>query len=95
MQDDKMDALLTLSGYPNPFGNTVNLIYTLPENGTVKINVYNSLGELVRKIADGEEMSGKHILEIPTAQLPHGLYTFKMEFSGDKVSDCRLMKMIH
>lgn len=97
MQGDKMDALLTLSGYPNPFGNAVSLIYNLPENGTVKINMYNCLGELVNEIADGKELSGKHFLEIPTAQLPHGLYTFKLEFSGidSGNSSCGMLKMVH
>ncbi|HNX06007.1 MAG TPA: hypothetical protein PKL96_00330, partial [Bacteroidales bacterium] len=97
MQGDKMDALLTLSGYPNPFGNAVSLIYNLPENGTVKINMYNCLGELVKQIADAKELSGKHILEIPTAQLPHGLYTFKMEFSGidSGISSGVMLKMVH
>ncbi|HQI69840.1 MAG TPA: Ig-like domain-containing protein [Bacteroidales bacterium] len=97
MQGDNTEAAFALSGYPNPFHSEASLIYTLPENGTVKINMYNAIGELVKEIADGKELSGKHILEIPAAQLPHGLYTFKMEFSGSDSgnSSCEMLKMVH
>ena len=40
------------NNYPNPFNPTTRINFTIPQNANVKLNIYNSLGELVRNLED-------------------------------------------
>ena len=40
---------LFAKNYPNPFNPNTNIQYYLPKKGKVKINIYNSKGELIKK----------------------------------------------
>ncbi len=46
--------------YPNPFNPTVKIPYTLKEAGNVEFAIYNSRGQLVRRLNTGEKASGAH-----------------------------------
>jgi hypothetical protein len=46
--------------YPNPFNPTTTIKFALPVVSKVKINVYNSLGQLVETLVDQEMESGYH-----------------------------------
>ncbi|MBK9096868.1 MAG: right-handed parallel beta-helix repeat-containing protein [bacterium] len=46
--------------YPNPFNPTTTIKFALPVDSRVKINVYNSLGQLVETLVDKEMESGYH-----------------------------------
>ncbi|MBC6952400.1 T9SS C-terminal target domain-containing protein [candidate division KSB1 bacterium] len=49
--------------YPNPFNPSTAITYQLPLNSEVKLAVYNSAGQLVRKLVDGERQSaGAHTI---------------------------------
>lgn len=40
--------------YPNPFNPATTIEYELPTRGNVSINIYNSIGQLVRTLVSGE-----------------------------------------
>lgn len=45
--------------YPNPFNNSTNIVFNLPEaNKGVKVNIYNSIGESVGTIELGDLNGG-------------------------------------
>ncbi len=44
--------------YPNPFNPVVNLRYTLPEETQVRIEIFNVLGQRVRRIVDEVQKPG-------------------------------------
>jgi hypothetical protein len=46
--------------YPNPFRQRTTIEYTLPESGSVQIEVYDLLGRRVRVLADGRKEAGLH-----------------------------------
>ncbi len=81
--------------YPNPFSDNATLTYTLPEDGTVKLNVFNAIGELVSTLVSESQLSGKHLAEFSSENLAAGMYTFKLEFTGSNKSKCMVLKMIH
>jgi len=95
VQGNNTEAGFEFAGYPNPFSGSATLTYNLPENGTVKLNVYNAIGELVSELVNETQISGKHEVVFSQKDLSAGMYTFKLEFSGLNESKNMLLKMIH
>ncbi|HNW90700.1 MAG TPA: T9SS type A sorting domain-containing protein, partial [Bacteroidales bacterium] len=77
------------------FSDDATLTYSIPENGTVKIKVYNAIGELVSLLVNESQLSGKHSAVFSPFDLPAGMYTFKLEFTGLNKSKCMVLKLIH
>ncbi len=86
---------LYFTGRPNPFSNEASLAYSLPEKGTVVIKVYNALGALVSELVNAEQESGKHSVVFSQNDLPSGIYTFRLDFTGKNVSKCMTVQMVH
>ncbi|HNX88442.1 MAG TPA: kelch repeat-containing protein [Paludibacteraceae bacterium] len=95
VQGDDMEAGFEFAGNPNPFSGDATLTYNIPENGTVKLSVYNAIGELVTLLVNESQSSGTHSAVFSPLNLPAGMYTFKLEFTGSNKSKCLVLKMIH
>jgi len=48
--------------YPNPFNNQTTIKYDLAEDTFVLINVFNSIGELVKVIDVGDQTPGQYVI---------------------------------
>jgi hypothetical protein len=46
--------------YPNPFNPETHIVYSLSQKGPVKLTVYNTLGQKVRTLFQGEQGTGAH-----------------------------------
>ncbi|HOY32412.1 MAG TPA: T9SS type A sorting domain-containing protein, partial [Bacteroidales bacterium] len=95
VQGNSAETGFDLSGYPNPFNGHAILNYCLPEDGNVKISVYNTLGERVCVLINESQAVGKHTAEFICGELAQGMYTFKLDFTGVNKSKCLIIKMIH
>ncbi|HNW90290.1 MAG TPA: cohesin domain-containing protein [Bacteroidales bacterium] len=95
VQGDDTEAGFELAGYPNPFSDAATLTYNNPENGMVKLSVYNAIGDLVAVIVNEVQTGGKHLVVFTPNNLSYGMYTFKLEFTGLNESKCLVLKMIH
>jgi hypothetical protein len=71
--------------YPNPFNPTTTIKFALPVDSRVKINVYNSLGQLVETLIDKEMESGYHEINFDASQLASGVYLYQLQ-AGEYVS---------
>ncbi|HSL88172.1 MAG TPA: T9SS type A sorting domain-containing protein, partial [Ignavibacteriaceae bacterium] len=49
-----------IGNYPNPFNPSTTISFMLPQREFIEINVYNSLGELINKLAYREFESGEN-----------------------------------
>jgi len=65
--------------YPNPFNPSTMIKFTLPVDNRVKINIYNSLGQLVETLLDKEMESGYHEVNFDASKLTSGVYIYQLQ----------------
>ncbi|GJQ31460.1 MAG: hypothetical protein HBSAPP04_02990 [Ignavibacteriaceae bacterium] len=72
--------------YPNPFNPVTVIRYALPVAGYAELRVYNSAGELVKVLVNGEIPAGEHSFEFNAADLPSGIYFYRLDFGGKRIA---------
>jgi len=77
-----LDGEYSLSNYPNPFNNTTNIQYVLPEDGYVILKVYNLHGELVRTLVNSQQAANNYEVKLDAMNIPAGVYTYRLEVQG-------------
>jgi LysM repeat protein len=70
--------------YPNPFNPSTNFRFDIPENSSVKLVVYNILGQEVARVLDTKLKAGEYAiswngLDNNGNQIASGVYFFKLE----------------
>ena len=65
--------------YPNPFNPSTTITYSLPEDGFVKLAVYNMLGEEVAAIVNTTQKAGRYEVNFNASQLSSGVYIYRIE----------------
>lgn len=65
--------------FPNPFNPTTVIPFDLPEKSSIKLTLYNLLGEAVAVISKGEFSAGHHQVSFNASRLAAGLYFYKLE----------------
>ena len=69
--------------YPNPFNPSTQIAFTLPQNATVFLRVYNLLGQQVATILNGAPYAaGSHRVTFEAQNLSNGIYFYKIEVGG-------------
>ena len=79
--------------YPNPFNPVTMIEYSLPERSKVRIEIYSTLGELLRRVVDKELEAGYYSVSIDGSSLPSGTYIYQMTAQGKEKSFIQSKKM--
>ena len=73
--------------YPNPFRDEVSFDVRVPRSAaSVKISLYNLLGQRVGVAFDGPMHAGEHTVTYKNAKLPAGLYLYSIEHGDARVT---------
>ncbi len=64
--------------YPNPFNSSTMISFSLPRRMHVLLEVFNSLGQRVSVLADGEFTAGYHGLLFTGSNLSSGAYVYRL-----------------
>lgn len=64
--------------YPNPFNPSTKIGYSLPCRSSVRLEVFNVLGQSVERLVDHEQEPGIRTVEW-IAGVPSGLYVYRLE----------------
>jgi len=87
-----------LQNYPNPFNPTTTINYRLPENGKVKLTVYNLKGQKVKQLISDQLSAGKHSIvwdgrDDNGKSVSSGIYFYKLKTANfEKTKKMILMK---
>lgn len=86
----------SLNNYPNPFNNSTNIVYTLPEKAHVTLVITNLYGEVLRTVVNGDVSAGAHQVTVNASDLnlSTGVYLYKIEVNGETDNFSQVNKMI-
>jgi hypothetical protein len=77
--DVEAPSVFTLmQNYPNPFNPMTKIEYTLPENAEVRVDIYNTLGELVSTLVNKTMEAGYQEISFDASSLPSGTYIYRI-----------------
>jgi photosystem II stability/assembly factor-like uncharacterized protein len=65
--------------YPNPFNPSTKITFVLPKAESVKIEIYNTLGQRVKTILNQHMKAGSHDVEFNGQNLSSGIYYYRIE----------------
>ncbi len=89
--------------YPNPFNPTTKINYDIPEQSTVRVSVFNILGQEVVTLVNGVVGAGYHSIEWDASSnsgtvLPSGIYMYRIQttslVTGKEFSQVRKMLLM-
>ena len=79
-----------LQNYPNPFNPSTTIRYALPHKSAVQLTVFNTLGQQVAVLQNGEQEAGYHDVRFDGTNLSSGVYFYRIQ-SGDFVETRKLI----
>jgi photosystem II stability/assembly factor-like uncharacterized protein len=74
------DAIL-FQNYPNPFNPVTTIKFSIPNSDLVKIQIINTLGEVVAVVYDEVLNPGTYKIKFDGSNFPSGLYFYRLETS--------------
>jgi blue copper oxidase len=77
--------ILATQAYPNPFQGRATVAYSVPERGSVSIDVYDMLGRHVQRLFEGERAAGTYEVVWAPRNAPRGAYAIRV-VSGARVA---------
>jgi len=86
----------SIFNFPNPFWNTTDIVYTIPEQGHVKLLLTNMFGEELRTLVDADQSAGSYTIRVnPTEDnLIPGVYFYKIKVDATSTTFIKTNKMI-
>lgn len=64
--------------FPNPFNPSTNIIFELPSLKNVQLNIYNSLGQIIKNLYSGRLQGGIHTFLFNATGLSSGVYYYQL-----------------
>ena len=76
------DEFVLKQNYPNPFNPSTKIKFSLPQEGDVKLEVFNLLGENVATLVDEYLSAGNFEAQFNAASLSSGVYLYTLQAGG-------------
>jgi hypothetical protein len=93
VKDDAMPGTFQLmQNYPNPFNPATVIRYSLPASSKVLLKIYNTLGQEVATLFDGEQSAGQKEISFNASALSSGVYFYRITAGHD--SDVKKMLLL-
>jgi hypothetical protein len=72
--------------YPNPFNPSTLIRYELPNESSVKLIIYNSLGQVVKELVSEVQQSGYYEVNFNASNLSSGIYFYSISATSTEGS---------
>ncbi len=78
--------------YPNPFNPVTTIVFELPKACRVELQIYNSIGQRVRKLVNDNLPTGRHVVRFDGSGLASGVYFYRIQ--ADQFNAVKKMLLI-
>ena len=85
-------AIYKMENLPNPTTSQVTLKFTLPQEMSVKVAIYDMSGRMVKAVLKGKMQEGENVLTVDLTNLVAGVYTYTLETENGERAAKRLVK---
>ncbi len=83
----RLPVEMTLSGpFPNPFNDRTRIEYSIPADGTVRIELFDLEGRIVHQVFAGYRRAGTHVAVINAENMAAGGYIVKISHNEDELT---------
>ena len=72
------DNIFGLMNYPNPFGRSTTIFFSISVATKVTLQIFNVKGQFVEEILNDDIQSGDTTLEWNSEEYPSGVYFYKL-----------------
>jgi len=86
------DSYKLLQNYPNPFNPSTTIYYGLPEESSLKITIYDVLGNEVMIYSEEKQSAGYHKMEFDATEYRSGIYFYRLQ-AGSFVETKKMVLM--
>ncbi len=78
--------LMLFQNYPNPFNPSTSIEFTTPRDGVAIVRVFNSIGQQVAELFNGNALGGwLYQTRFDAATLPSGVYVVRLDAGGSSM----------
>jgi hypothetical protein len=84
------EELILDQNFPNPFNPGTTIRYGIPDKAMVRLTVWNTLGQKVATLVQGEQEAGYHEVRFDGSGLASGVYLYRLQ-AGSLVSVKKLL----
>ena len=75
---------------PNPTSGTTTIGYEIYKEGTVKIRIYNTMGQCVKILSQETSVAGSYQTTISLTGVPAGMYCYALYVNGERTDAKKL-----
>jgi hypothetical protein len=78
-QENLPSSPLLYQNYPNPFNPSTTIHYSLPHRSHVILTVFNTVGQKVAELVNGDADAGEHGVRFNASQMASGVYFCRLQ----------------
>ena len=67
-----------LQNYPNPFNPVTTIVYQVPTNSHVKLEVFDVLGQLLKTLVNEPQVAGTYQIQFEASDMSSGVYLYRL-----------------
>jgi endo-1,4-beta-xylanase len=72
--------------YPNPFNPSTNIVYTLPQSGSVKLDIYDATGRKITTLVNETQPAGVYKVVFNAANYASGVYFYQLRVNSSMIT---------
>ncbi len=86
-------AIHSLNVFPNPADASTQITYALASQGSVKVELFNMVGQNIKTIFSGQQSAGAQTLDVDCSKINNGIYFLKL--STGKLEKTIMLSVSH
>ena len=79
---------------PNPFTQLTQISYVLPEDGNVKLELLDMIGQQLSVLEENQVKAGAHTFNFSGNSLPNGVYFYRMNVTTGSQTYSQTKRMV-